>query len=223
MAWLKRLAAPKWWPIERKTHKFVTVPRGAHPKLESIPLSVIVRDVLKVADNAKEAKKIIKSKEVLVDGKARKDVDYGVGFLDTISIPKMKKSWRIIPGKSFKLIEVDDPNLKICKIIDKSILKGEKTQLNLSDGKNIITDKKFSTQDSLLLQLPEQKILKDLKMEKGALALVMKGKSAGLVSEINDIDAKNQRVWMNKDKENIEVPLKYIIVIGKEKSEIKLK
>lgn len=222
MAWLKRLAAPKWWPIERKTHKFVTVPRGSHPKLQSIPLLIVVRDVLKLADNAREAKRIIKSREVLVDGKPR-DVDYGIGFLDSISIPKMKKAWRVIPEKGFKLIEIDDPQLKICKIRDIKILKGGKTQLNLGDGKNIITDKKFSTRDSLLVQLPEQKILKELKLERGALVLVSGGKSAGLISEVKDIDEKNRRAWLSKEEQSIEVPLNYIIVVGKDKPEIKLK
>ncbi len=222
MAWLKRLAAPKWWPIERKTHKFISVPRGSHPNKKSIPLIVIIRDVLKVADDAKEAKKIIKEGEILVDGKKRKDTNYGVGFLDVINIPKMNKSWRVSPQGGFKLIEVDDANLKVCKITDKKILKGGTIQLNLDDGKNINTDKKLSTQNSIIIQLPELKIIKELKLEKGALALVLGGKNAGLVSKIQEIDKEQRRVWLKKGEVNVEVPLKLIIIIGTDKPEIKI-
>ena len=222
MAWLKRLAAPKWWPIERKTHKFIAVPRGSHANEKSIPLIVIIRDILKIADNAKEAKKIITTREVLVDGKIRTDINYGVGFLDVITIPKMNKSWRVSPENGFKLIEVDDANLKACKIMDKKILKGAKTQLNLDDGKNILTDKKFSTQNSVIIQLPELKIVKELKLEKGALALVLGGKNSGLISKIQEIDKEQKRVWLKKGEVNIEVPLRLIMIIGKDKPEIKL-
>src|SRR3990172_7830180 len=97
--WLKRLAVPKWWPIEKKTHKFVVSPRGPHKKLESLPLTVFIRDVLKLAETAKEARTIIKRGEVLVDGKKRRDPKLGVGLLDVIEIPSLKKSWRVAPHK----------------------------------------------------------------------------------------------------------------------------
>ena len=69
MAWLKRLAAPKIYPIERKVKKFIVSPRGPHPKEYSIPLLVIVRDILKLADVAKEARHAIKHGDVMVDGR----------------------------------------------------------------------------------------------------------------------------------------------------------
>ncbi len=222
MVWLKRLSAPKWWPIERKTHKFITVPRGSHQKERSIPLIVVIRDILKLADDAKEAKKIINSGEVFVDGKIRKDTHHGIGFLDVITIPSMKKSWRATPTNGFKLVEIDDHNVKICKIVDKKILKGGRTQLNLDDGKNIITDKKLSTQNSILMQLPEQKIIKELKLEKGATVLVIGGKNVGTTSEIEQVDKENKRVWLKKGEKNIEVPTRLIIVVGKGEPEIKL-
>ena len=56
---LKRLAAPANWQIPRKVHKFVVRPLpGPHAMSESLPLLLIVRDILKYADNAREAKKI---------------------------------------------------------------------------------------------------------------------------------------------------------------------
>ena len=59
MAWMKRIAAPGWWPISRKKHKFITTVRGPHA--DALPLQVLIRDVLSLSDKAKESKKIITS------------------------------------------------------------------------------------------------------------------------------------------------------------------
>jgi small subunit ribosomal protein S4e len=220
--WTKRLTVPKWWPIEKKTHKFVVSPRGPHKKLESLPLTVFVRDVLKLAETGKEARHVIKKGEILVDGKKTRDYKLGVGLLDSISIPSLKRAWRIIPYKGgLSLIEIpyEEASKKICKIVDKKILKKNKTQLNLFDGKNILSEEKFSTHDSLLLSLPDLKVLKHLKFEKGALCLVIKGGNAGRIAKIEKIE--KDRVWM-EDKNKFEVPKDLVFVIGKNESEIKV-
>lgn len=222
MVWLKRLAAPKWWPIERKTNKFAVVPRGPHAKEHSLPLIVLVRDVLKLAETAREAKQIIKKGKILVDGKPRKDPNYGIGLLDVVEIPEMKKAWRISPKNNFSLIEINDSKYKICKIINKKILKGNKTQLNLDCGKNIITDKKFSTKDSILIKLPEQLIEDHLTFEAGHLALVTGGKNMGRIAKIKKIEKEKRRVILEHGKEGFEVPIDYITVVGKEKPLVKI-
>jgi len=217
--WLKRIAAPKWWPIERKTHKFVVVPRGPHKKEFSLPLQIFVRDVIKFADTAKESKKIITSGKILVDGKKRKDINYGIGLMDVINSPEAGKSWRALPKKGLIFVEVDDPTLKICRISNKKILKGKKTQLNLHDGKNIISDMKCSTKDSLVLELPGYAVKEHIEFKEGNLAMVVSGKNAGKVSKIEKIDSKDKRVWL-EDKS--EVPIDLLMMIGKDKSAVKI-
>lgn len=218
---LKRLAAPKWWPIERKTKKFIIAPRGSHLKELSLPLLVLVRDVLKLTETGNEAKSIIKKGEILVDGRKRKDPKFGVGLFDIIEVPALKKVWRAIPQKGLSFIEIpeNEKKLKICKIIDKKTLKRNKTQLNLIDGRNILTNEKYSTQDSLLIELPEQKILEYLKLEKGSVAMVFGGKNAGKIAKIKEIE--KDRVWLDKEK-IFEVPKRLLIVVGKDKPLIKL-
>ena len=54
----KRLAVP--WSLEKKKAKFITAPRGAHKKDESMPLQAVMRDILKFGDTAKEVKSVIK-------------------------------------------------------------------------------------------------------------------------------------------------------------------
>ncbi len=222
MARLKRLAAPKWWPIKRKVKKFVVSPRGSHPKESSLPLLVLIRDVLKLAETSREARRIIKSGEVLIDNRKMKDTKYGVGLLDVIEIPLMKKVWRAVPENGLNFIEIPakEARLKICKIVGKKTLKGNKNQLNLNDGRNILTDKKYSTYDSLLIELPEQKIADHLKFEEGSLVLVTGGKNAGKLAKIKIIE--KDRIWLEGEK-LFEIPKGMVVVVGKDKPIIKLK
>jgi len=221
MVRVKRTMIPEWWPVERKTKKFIVAPRGPYPKNFSLPLLVLIRDVLKLAETSKEARNIIKRGEILVDGRKRKDYKFGVGTFDVIEIPALKKAWRAIPKKGLVFIEIpeSETKLKICKIVDKKSLKGNKSQLNLSDGRNLSTDEKYSTNDSLLIGLPDQKVIEHIKFEKDSLALVLSGKNSGKIAKINNIE--KDRVWLG-DKKLFEVPKNLIMVVGRDKPLIKL-
>lgn len=218
---LKRLSAPRWWPIKRKERKFVIAVRGSHPKEFSLPLMVLIRDVLKLAETSREARKIIKEGQVLVDKRKRKDPKYGIGLFDVIDIPAMKKSWRAVPidGISFVEIPESESKLKICKIVDKRTLKGNKNQLNLNDGRNLITDKKYSTRDSLLIEMPEQKVVDHMKFAVGSTVVVTRGSNAGKTARIKTIE-KN-RLWLDNG-ELFEIPKDLVIVVGREEPMIKI-
>ena len=118
-------------------------------------LLIVVRDILKVADNAREAKIIINNGDILVDGRARKDYKYPVGFMDVIEIPKSEKVYRVLPDHKGRLvlhsISKKNAEFKLCMITDKTTIKGGKTQLNLHDGRNSIVDKDIQVQEMLLL------------------------------------------------------------------------
>lgn len=192
MANLKRLLAPSFWKVPKKAYKWTVSPRpGPHPKFYSIPLQIIVRDILKLAETGKEARAIIKKGEVLVDGKIRKDHVYPAGLFDVISIPRIKQNYRIVPSvKGLKVDKISEKesNLKICKIENKTVVRKNRLQLNLNDGKNILTDDgKYKTGDSLLLELPSLKIIQHLPLEKGSLGIISKGTNAGKIGEIKEI------------------------------------
>jgi small subunit ribosomal protein S4e len=88
---------PRFWRVPKKERTWVVSPRpGPHKKFECIPLLIIVRDILKIVDNAKDAKKIIKSREIFVDGKPRRDHKYPVGLFDVVEIPKLRKQYRVV-------------------------------------------------------------------------------------------------------------------------------
>lgn len=222
---LKRLLAPEFWRMPKKAEKWAVMPRpGPHKKFESIPLQVLVRDILGLVSTGREAKSIIKTGEVMVDGCVRKDQKYPVGLLDVVTIPKLDQGYRVVPtakGLGVLKISKKEAGLKICKICGKTTVKGGKIQLNLHDGKNILADKDvYRTGDSVLIEVPASKILDYIKLDKGSFGLIIRGKNIGRMGKIRDIiettTKEPTKIICESDGEKIEVLKDYIVVIGKE-------
>lgn len=236
---LKRIRAPDFWNVPKKDRKWVVRPRpGPHKIFESIPLSILLRNVLNLVDTGTDARKIIKAKEIFVDGRPRRDHKYPVGLMDVVEIPKMKKQYRIVPGKKgLDIIEITktEAKLKLCRIEEKTLLKKGHLQLNLHDGRNIIIPVKdpkkskgdvYKTGDSVLIELPSQKIINHVKMEKENLAIITKGQNIGKIAKIQKVIIPRSRepnkVVCDKKGEKIETIKDYVFVIGKTKPLIKI-
>jgi small subunit ribosomal protein S4e len=241
---LKRLATPWFWPIFRKEYKWTIKPSpGPHPIDRSIPLLIIVRDVLGYAKTAREAKHIIYSGKVLVDGVVRRDYKFPVGLMDVVAIPEVDLYVRFIPYPSrhlwFIKIPKDEASLKIVRIENKVTVKGGHIQLNLLDGRNILIHVKdpahpveaanFSTLDSLLIEIPSQQIIQHIKLNIGKLAMVIDGKNVGRIGKIVNIDVRpglkrRKSIVMLEDMQGhkFQTILDYIMVVGEEKPLITL-
>ncbi len=231
---LKRLRAPKFWKISKKASKWVTKPRpGPHKTFESIPMLIVVRDIFELADDAKEAKSIIKMHEIFVDGKHRKDHKYPVGLMDVVSIPKLKKNYRVVSTKNgLELMETStkDAKKKIFKIVGKRSVKGNKFQLNFHDGKSLFVNKtegsKYNTGDSVVVELESKKITKLLKLDKGNLVMITKGKNIGLWGRIEEVvvtkTKEPTKIICDVNGEKMEVIKDYVFVIGEKDPEIQL-
>ena len=113
---------------------------GPHSLHTSIPVGVVLRDELKYAKTAKEAKTLVVQRKIIIDGKTRVNERYPVGLMDVISIPDSKEFFRVLPDHGGKLkflpITEEDSKYKLVKITGKKTLPGGKTQLNLHDGYN---------------------------------------------------------------------------------------
>ncbi len=223
---LKRIASPKTWTIDRKKRTFITRPRpGAHSFSFGLPLGVVLRDFLGLSSTMAEAKKTINNKDILVDGKRRKDYRYIVGLFDVLSIPEIKKSWRALFDKKgriiFNEITATESGLKPCKIVGKKTIAGNKIQFNLHDGKNIIADAKANVGDTLLLTLPKLEIKDVLSLEKGVAVFLTNGKHSGDNGKFKEI--KNNEAIYVREKQEIETAKNYLFVIGKDKPVIEVK
>ncbi len=221
----KRLSAPKTYKIPRKVAKWIVKPSpGPHNK-EAIPLLVIVRDFLKLADTAREARRIIAAGEILVDGVVRKDYKFPVGLFDVITIPKLDKSYRILFDERGRYIpkEIEDADLKLYKIVNKTVVKGGKIQLNLFDGTNILASNEYKTKDSLLLKIPEKEIVDHLKFEEGALVMITGGTHAGEIGRLKEYkivrSSAPNLVTVEGEERDITTIEDYIFVIGKKDSD----
>lgn len=238
---LKGLAAPDFWPILRKEHKWTVKPRpGPHPAEYSLPLLIVVRDVLGYAKTGREARKIIAEGHFKVDGRVRKDYKYPVGLMDVIEIVDTGEAYRFIPYpvKFFKLhpIPKEEANLKPVRINNKTTVKGGHIQLNLHDGRNILVrvrdprnpvEDKYKTMDTLLITLPEQEIREHLKFEEGKLAIIIAGKNVGRVGRVLSVKhgwgRKRSIVTLEDPKGNkFQTSLEYVFIIGSDKPVISL-
>ena len=229
---LKRFKSPEHWPIHPKENKWTVKPSaGPHSIEESLPLLIIVRDILKVADNSREAKIIISNGDILVDGRPRKDYKFPVGFMDVIEIPKSEKVYRILPNEKGNLIlypiSKENAEFKLCRIEDKTTIKAGKIQLNLHDGRNCLVEKEYKTGDVVVVEVPEQTVTDHIKFESGTIGLITGGKHIGELGKIKEINitrsSKANTVLIETDDKKTFLTLTdYVFVIGKDKPVISL-
>ncbi|RLG53020.1 MAG: 30S ribosomal protein S4e [Thermoproteota archaeon] len=232
---LKRLVAPKTWRVPRKISKWIVRPSpGPHPMELSMPLLVILRDVLKLYSTAKEARKVIKAGKVLVDGKPRRDHKFPVGLMDTLSIPDEELYLRCVPYNArpihFIAIPKSEVNLKICRVIRKFNVRGGRFQITLHDGRNMLIDSildpnSISIGDSLLITVPDQEIKAHIRAEAGSLAMIFLGDRAGIKGVIRKIVPQPYSVPLVELKVNgttMYARKDRIIIVGKERPLIKV-
>jgi len=161
---LKRQMAPTFWGINRKEKRFViTVRPGSHPKNNSIPTAVLLRDTLKKVKTLREAKSSIYGGKIKVDGIIQKSLHHSIGLMDVVELEGITDVYRLVPYNGHLLepikINAAEKSKKLVKVKSKTTNKGGKTQLGFHDGRTIITDINANINDTCLLQIPEQKIL----------------------------------------------------------------
>ena len=223
-----RVAAPRSWPITRKTHAWVVgANAGSHSKETGIPLLVVVRDMLKIANNSREAKRIINEGNILVDGIARKDYKYMTGLFDIVSLPAVNEYYRLLldANNRFKLFKESQGALKLCRVNNKTVLRKGGVQLNLHDGNNLLASNEYKTFDTIMLSLPDRNIAKHIAYKTGNLALIVGGEHSGEIGKIKQIrkvrgSGTNMVVLSNENEfETIE---NYVFMIGESTPEIKV-
>ncbi|MCZ7385086.1 MAG: 30S ribosomal protein S4e [Candidatus Methanoperedens sp.] len=224
----KRVAAPTTWPITRKTHHWVVgANAGPHSKGTGIPLLVVVRDMLKIANTSKEAKTIINEGNIFVDGVKRTNYKYIAGLFDIVSIPTTNEYYRVLldANNRFKLYKEDANALKLCRINNKTIVKKGAVQLNLHDGSNILATNDYNTIDTVILGFPDRKIIKHIPYKQGNLAMIVGGEHSGEIGKIKQIrkvrGSGTNMVAISNEKE-FDTIEDYVFVIGESTPEIKV-
>jgi len=222
---IKRLAAPGFIPVKRKKIVWLTKQMpGPHNKKNYVSLAVLLRDILKIADSAKEVKNAIKNGNVLVDGKIVKEEKFPVGIMDNLTIPKLGKNYRIIIDKKgrLSLLEVNESKakFKLCRIDRKITTKEGKLQISLHDGRTIFGDNSYKIGDTVKLSIPKQEVLNVLKLEQNAKCLIIKGKHSGEVAVVDEFysgsAARKAEAKLHVDNTSFITVKDYLFVVGDE-------
>lgn len=217
---IKRLASSKYLHIGRKVEPYVSKPNaGRHTLESSMSISTALKEKLSVALNAKEAKRILKSGNVQVNGKVIKDTHYPLGFGDLIHFKPSSTSFAVGVGSKgvikFEKVEGKE-HAHIFKVIGKYIAKGNKEMIRLHDGTVIPSSKGIKVNDSV--HLKEGKVHDVLKLQNGARCLVVKGLHAsesGVIKEIKDGTALRRATVSIEGKSGVtETLLDNVMVIG---------
>jgi len=226
---IKRMAAPNSWPITRKTSHWVSKPSpGPHGLEESMPLAMVIRDMLGLCDNAREARFIIGSRGIQVDGRVVTDNKFPVGLMDVVTVVKTKESYRMLVDYKARLrlirIEDKEKDWKLARVDNKKVVRKGTVQLNLHDGRCILLPKdQYKTGDVLKLELPSQKIMKAIKLEKGSVALLVGGSHPGSLQTIENYQIRRGSAPnLVTFKEGFSTVKENVFVVGEKTPEIKL-
>ncbi len=222
---LKSLAAPRSWDISRKGSRFVFKPiPGTHSIASSYPLGVVVRDLAHMATLAKEIKFMVKSGKVLIDGTERHSPSFPVGLFNLVSVPLEGASFRLVPspkGLVLAKVKAEEADRKLCSVHTKTKVRGGHIQYGLHDGRSILDDGlDLSPGDAVLLEVPSQKVLGQVKLTKGSVGLVLSGDRAGQFGKIVDVKkgtiSRERMVKISLTSGETEIPSRLVFPVGTE-------
>ncbi len=222
---MKRQMAPKFWKVERKHNRFVLkVHAGPHSKRTAYPLGVVMRDILKVCSTMQEARRIVNSNKIKVDGRMCSDIHTGIGLMDVLEFVPTGEAFRFVAKNSDILkpisISGQEKMSKVVKVTNKTAIKGRKLQYGFHDGKTIITDDKMDVGDSCIVSLPELKVLTHIRFEKGCSAMITRGENAGIIGNVQDVRdgvfSLPKRALLSYADKSVELPVDIVIAVGSE-------
>jgi len=216
----KRISAPKSWPIAKKTSHWVVAPSPGTHSREAVPILVVLRDMLHLADNAKEAKRILHNGTVTVNGRVVKKHKAHVGMFDVFETAG--KSYRMLPNPRGKYelthIEGEEAKRKLVRIDDITVVRGGKLQYNLHDGTNVLIKEKYSTGDSLVFSLPDYRVVERHERKPGNKVVIVGGKHSGETGTIVELrkmaSSRPNMVRIERDGVQFETIDDYVFVTG---------
>jgi small subunit ribosomal protein S4e len=170
--------------IPRKGTKYVA--RAKINPNNAVPVVLAVRDLLHLAKTSREVKEMIKSKKIKINDRLVYDFNDSIQLLQILEVGKHYQLSLTETGK-YILNPIAPKTLRVCKVIGRTLISGNKIQINLHDGSNIISNDKIKVGDSLHLD-SSGKMHKHIPLEKGAEILVIAGKYLGKKGKVKAVD-----------------------------------
>ena len=222
---LKRQQAPTFWTIRRKEAIWsINTSLGPHNFSTSIPVTVLLRDMLNYATTRKEASMIAKQGKIKIDGKPRLDEKFPIGLMDVVTLPDSGESFRVLPAKGGRFtlhqIKGEETGFKLCRIIGKTTLRENATQLKLHDGRTIVVkgENPYKVNDVLKIKIPSQEILEHIPFKDQLQTVITGGRSQGETGIIIGFGGepgwKKTATVRTTKGEDIRTLTKYVFPIG---------
>jgi small subunit ribosomal protein S4e len=219
---IKRISAPKSWPISRKFRTWVTRPKPGRPFALAISLNNTLKELTEVVRTSKEAKYLLKEVGVEINGKRVYSIRQPVGFMDVVSISSQDKHWRVGLTKKGRLcaipISKEEASQRLVKIKNKTRV-GSSIQINCSDGTNMLVSKNtYAIGDTLLLE--KNKIKKHLPLTKGASIILTSGGHLSEVGVVSDLGVDT--IYFEHEGEIHSTARRCAFVVGTKEPEVTL-
>ena len=231
----KRYGAKRVMHVPAKTHVFVTRPRpGPHPRHRSIPLSVAVRDMLRQAETAAEARRIISRRMISIDGRLVADHRHPLGLMDVLEIPSTHEAYRMLPihRRGLRLVKISEEEkvFKLGKVVGKTLIRGGVNQFTLHDGRNIRVKPGEAASirrgDTLKISLPDQRLMDYLPLKEGVHGLIYEGPKQGLHGKLSKLTESSALTpglaTMSTEIGEVTTLRRYILAVGGEEPWITL-
>lgn len=192
-------------PLPKKGTKYVA--RAMSNIKNSVPVLIALRDMLKLAENAREVKALIHQKKIKLNGKLVHDMHQSIQLFNILDAGK-QYVLTMLPTKKFSFSHSNSKE-RACKVVSRRLVSKNKIQLNLHDGTNIIGKESIKINDTIYLNF-SNKIISHKPLEKGANIFIIFGKYAGSEGVLHSIKKGFASVKIHK--EEIVLPLKNIFV-----------
>ncbi len=183
----------KQLPLPRKGTKYIV--RAASHFSSAVPVLIAVRDMLHLAQTAREVKSMIHQKALKLNGRLVTDLHESVKLFNTLEADKFYRL-TLLPTGKFTFEEAKEKEIRLCKIIGKALQKGNQVQYNLHDGANLASRDAFAIGDSLYLD-KDSKVKKHVALAKGKSCMVIAGKYAGLQGIVESLEGTKVTVKVN--------------------------
>ncbi|KAL7411297.1 ribosomal family S4e-domain-containing protein [Mrakia frigida] len=182
---LKRLAAPSSWLLDKLSGTYAPRPSpGPHKLRECLPLTIFLRNRLKLALTGREVTAILQQRLIKVDGKVRTDDTFPLGFMDAVTIEKSGEHFRIlydVKGRfTIHRISEEEASYKLCKV--RKVQLGPKgvPYVVTHDGRTIrYPDPVIRVNDTIKFDFEKNAIVDHIKFEAGNVVMVTGGRNMG--------------------------------------------
>jgi len=219
---LKRLAAPLYFDLDRKTNVYAAKPDPGRHVLERCISLLHLVEKLGLAKNSYEAKKVIKGGHIKVNNALIRKPKYPVGLGDVVSI-KDGKSYEISINQ-IGHVAYNEPSKEGLglhyKVVDKYKTKGDKFMIRLHDGRNMALDEKLKNVhvgDTVVLN-ESRGVAEVISLHEGSNCFIMGGAHIGGFGKILSIKKGSMHskpiAVVQQNDSRFETSLKNLIVVG---------